>query len=212
MQESCTPGSRDRALRRYRYSQRGNDSTIKTRNFSSRIEIGTVSLLLSAIVSFACFGTSKVTVKFPVSLGFHTSASLVRPCGAMRTSLVTSSPFDVRKTTDVEHSRGSVLSIVKGIRTDLPTTAKVGASTLSSSTSGNRCGLPTGTVNTGTLAKRNRTAASTGGSPWFQSPSEISTTPASDCNFSAAAVSGEWISVPLPAPGCENACTATLNR
>src|SRR4051794_34003965 len=132
MHESCTPGSRDNALRKYRYSHRGSDSTIKTRNFSSRIEIGTVSLLLSAIVSFACFGTSKVTVKFPVSLGFHTSASLVRPCGAMRTSLVTSSPFDVRKTTDVEHSRGSVLSIVKGIRTDLPTTAKVGASTLSS--------------------------------------------------------------------------------
>jgi len=121
--------------------------------------------LLSAIVSFACLGTSNVTVKLPVSLGFQTMASFVRPCGAMWTSLVTSSPLDVRKTTEAEHSRGSVLSIVKGIRTDLPTTANVGASTLRSSTSGNRCGLPTGTVNTGTLANRSRTAASTGGSP-----------------------------------------------
>src|SRR4051794_30514335 len=112
MHESCTPGSRDNALRRYRYSHLGNDSMIRTRSFSSRIEIGTVSLLLSAIVSFACFGTSNVTVKFPVSLGFHTRASFVRPCGAMRTSLVTSSPLDVRKTTDVDDSRGRVLSIV----------------------------------------------------------------------------------------------------
>src|SRR5215208_3615140 len=107
MHESWTPGSRDNAFRRYRYSHRGNDSTIKTRSFSSRMEIGTVSLLLSAIVSFACFGTSNVTVKLPISLGFHTSASFVRPCGAMWTSFVTSSPLDVRKTTDVEHSRGS---------------------------------------------------------------------------------------------------------
>src|SRR5829696_9080067 len=123
MHESCTPGSRDKALRRYRYSHRGNDSTIRTRSFSSRIEIGTVSLLLSAIVSFACLGTSNVTVKLPVSLGFQTTAWFARPCGAMRTSLVTSSPLDVRKITDVEDSRGRVLSMVNGIRTDFPTIA-----------------------------------------------------------------------------------------
>ena len=42
--------------------------------------------LLSAIVSPACCGTSSETVKSPISFGFQTSESLVRPCGAMRTS------------------------------------------------------------------------------------------------------------------------------
>ena len=44
--------------------------------------------------------------------------SVVRPCGAMRTSLVTSSPLDVFSVTVVMNSRGSVLSIVNGMRTD----------------------------------------------------------------------------------------------
>ena len=42
----------------------------------------------------------------------------------MRTSLDTSSPSDVRSVTVVTYSRGSELSIVKGIRTDLPSDAE----------------------------------------------------------------------------------------
>ena len=44
--------------------------------------------------------------------------------------------------TVVQYSRGSELSIVNGMRTDLPATPNVGASRLSSSTSGSGVGLP----------------------------------------------------------------------
>ena len=64
---------------------------------------------------------------------------------------------------------------MNGIRTDLPATPNVGASRLSSSTSGSRDGLPTGTANTGMSFSRSADAASTGGWPSFQSPSEAST-------------------------------------
>ncbi len=69
--------------------------------------------------------------------------SLVRPIAAIRTSLVTSSPSLVFMTTVVVCSRGKVLSIVNGMRTDLPTMANVGESMLSNSRSGNRAALPT---------------------------------------------------------------------
>ncbi len=64
--------------------------------------------------------------KSPVPLGFQTIASLVRPIGATRTSLVTSSPSDVFKLTVVTCSRGSELSMVNGTRTALPPTPNVG--------------------------------------------------------------------------------------
>ena len=71
------------------------------------------------MVSPAWIGTLSVTVKSPNSVGFHTTASLVRPCGAMRTSLTISSPSEVLSVTVVSVSRGSELSMEKGIRTGL---------------------------------------------------------------------------------------------
>src|SRR5206468_3032686 len=84
------------------------------------------SRLLSVKVSSACFGTSSVRVMSPVFFGFQSTEPLVRPMGAMRTSSVTSSPSDVFNETVVTYSRGILLSIVHGIRTDLPTMPNVG--------------------------------------------------------------------------------------
>ena len=78
--------------------------------------------------------------------------------------------------TVVRYSRGSVLSIVNGIRTDFPAMPNVGESRLSNSTSGNRDELPTGTVKTGMSFSRKADAAMTGAIPSFQSPSEARTT------------------------------------
>src|SRR5947208_10034715 len=139
--------------------------------------IGADSLLLSAIASSACLGTASVSVTSPVLAGFQSTDPLVRPIAATRTSSVTSSPSDVFNVTFVRYSRGSVLSIVNGMRTDLPTTPNVGAPRLTSSTSGSRVVLPTGTENTGTPLSRSAVAAWTGGWPSFQSPSDINTTP-----------------------------------
>src|SRR5262249_12279357 len=144
-QESSTPGSRDRALRRYRYSQRGYDSMTRTRSFSSRIAIGAPRRLFSTEISSECLGIVSVRVKSPVDLGFQTTASLVRLMAAIRTSFETSSPSEVLSVTVVRYSRGSELSTVNGTRTDLPATPKVGRSRLNSSTSGSRVRLPTGT-------------------------------------------------------------------
>ncbi len=118
-----------------------------------------------------------MTVKSPVPFGFQIRKSLVRVIAAIFTSLVTSSPSDDRMVTVVVNSRGSELSIENGTRTDLPATPKVGRSRLKSSTSGSRVRLPTGTAKTGTPRIRSAAAASTGGWPSFQSPSEASTTP-----------------------------------
>src|SRR4051812_49170277 len=140
--------------------------------------IGALSVLLSAMVSSGCLGTVSVNVTSPVLAGFQSTDPLVRPIAATRTSSVTSSPSDVFSVTVVRYSRGSVLSIVNGTRTALPTTPNVGAPRLTSSTSGSRAALPTRTANTGTPLSRRAVAAWTGGGPSFQSPSEIRTTPA----------------------------------
>ena len=77
-------------------------------------------------------------------------------------------------------SRGSELSIAKGMRSGLPATAKAGTSKLRKSRSGSRVSEPTGTANTGTSRMRSRVAACAGALPLFQSPSLIKTT---DCRF-----------------------------
>ncbi len=84
----------------------------------------------------------------------------------MRTSLVTSSPSDVLSVTGAVSSRGSELSIVNGMRTALPTTPNVGASRLSSSTSGSRDGAADRHGEHGNALEPQPTAASTGGSPF----------------------------------------------
>src|SRR5947207_2734036 len=174
--------------------------------------IGALSLLLSAMVSSGCLGTASVSVTSPVLAGFQSTDPLVRPIAATRTSSVTSSPSDVFSVTVVRYSRGSVLSIVNGTRTALPTTPNVGAPRLTSSTSGNRVVLPTGTENTGTPFNRSFVAAWTGGGPSFQSPSEISTMPIRFFTFSGACASGSYRSVRRPASGAENGCTTTSIR
>src|SRR5580658_5022551 len=113
------------------------------------MEIGAVRRLLSTSVSSGLGGTARFTVKSPTVFGFHRIESLVRAIGAMWTSFDSSSPFDVRRVTVVTYSRGRELSTVNGMRTDLPTTPKVGASRLSNSTSGSRVGLPTVTAKMG---------------------------------------------------------------
>src|SRR3954462_9157995 len=139
--------------------------------------IGAESVLLSGIASSGCLGTSRVSVTSPTLAGFHWTEPVVRPIGATRTSSLTVSPVDVFIVTVVRYSRGSVLSIVNGTRTALPTTPNVGAPRLTSSPSGSRVVLPTRTENTGTPFSRSFVAAWTGGGPSFQSPSEINTTP-----------------------------------
>ena len=116
--------------------------------------------------------------------------SLVRPIGATRTSFVTSSPSEVFKVTVVRYSRGNVLSIENGMRTDFPAMPNVGESRLSNSTSGSRDELPTGTVNTGMSFNRRADAASTGAAPSFQSPSEANTTARKFLNRCSAVASG----------------------
>ena len=96
----------------------------------------------------------------------------------------------------VENSRGRELSIVNGMRTDLPETPNVGASRLSSSMSGSRVGLPTGTANTGTPFIRKADAACAGGGPSVQSPSEASTIARRLRIVSEARTSGVARSVP----------------
>ncbi len=106
--------------------------------------IGAVRRLLSSSASSAFGGTSSVTAKSPVAFGFQRIESLVRPIGAIRTSFDSSSPLVVCNVTVVTYSRGSELSIVNGMRTDLPTTPNVGASRLRTSTSGKRVGAADG--------------------------------------------------------------------
>jgi hypothetical protein len=86
------------------------------------------------------------------------------------------SPLDRFISSTTTSSRGSELSIVKGMRSGLPATAKVGTSKLVNSTSGSRVSAPVGTANTGTSRMRSRVAACEGGWPVFQSPSLINTT------------------------------------
>jgi len=132
-------------------------------------------------------------------LGFHITKSVVRPIAATRTSFVTSSPSLVLRLTVVTYSRGSDESIVNGMRTVLPFTPNVGASRLSSSTSGRRVGLPAVTVKRGTPFTRILAAAWTGGGPSFQSPSEAMTTPMRFGMVSSALVRGAFRSLPCPA-------------
>ena len=99
--------------------------------------------------------------------------------------------------------------MVNGIRTVLPATPKVGASRLSNSTSGSLDELPTGTEKTGTPFIRSREAASTGGWPSFQSPSEARTTPLRLGTVSMTLLSGSLMSVPCPAPLGENGWITT---
>ncbi len=101
------------------------------------------------------------------------------------------------------------LSMVNGMRTALPATPKVGASRLSSSTSGSLVGLPTGTVKTGMPFIRSLEAARTGGCPSFQSPSEARTTPRRLGIVSRPWPSGSFRSVPCPSPLGENGWMTT---
>ena len=88
-------------------------------------------------------------------------------------------------------------------RTDLPVVPNVGGSKLTSSMSGSRVGLPTGMANTGTPFNRSLAAASTGGGPSFQSPSEMSTIARRVGYLSSACASGEFRSVPCPSRAWE---------
>jgi hypothetical protein len=91
----------------------------------------------------------------------------------MTTSLVMTSPVDDFISSVAAASCGNELSIVNGMRSGLPATAKVGTSKLESSTSGRCDSAPVGTVKTGTSRMRSFVAAWLGGSPTFQSPSLI---------------------------------------
>ena len=131
-----------------------------------------------------------------MALGFQMTQSLVRPIGAMRTSLVTSSPSDVLSVTVVTCSRGSVLSIVNGMRTDLPAMPKVGASRLKQLDVGqprraaHRHGEdrhPLQPQGRGGLHRR---------LPSFQSPSDASTMPRRFWNRCGASASGSYRFVP----------------
>ena len=98
-------------------------------------------------------------------------------------------------------SRGSELSLVKGMRRGLPAMANVGTSKLARFTSGSRVSAPAGTVKTGVSRIRRRVAACEGASPVFQSPSLSSTTLARRPCFSINCDSAAWMSVPS-AGGC----------
>ena len=97
-------------------------------------------------------------------------------------------------------------------RNDLPTTPNVGASRPTSSTSGRRVRLPTGTANTGTPFNRNCVAASTGGDPAFQSPSEASTIPIRFLWVTGASASGAQRFVPFAPSGAEMGWMTTSSR
>ena len=92
-------------------------------------------------------------------VGFQVSTSVVRPIGATRTSRVTSVPSEIFSTTVVACSSGSELSSVNGIRRVFPAIPNVGTSSDSTSRSGRRVRLPAASVNTGTPASLNFTAA-----------------------------------------------------
>ena len=101
---------------------------------------------------------------------------------------------------------------MNGTWTDLPETPKVGRSRLRTSTSGRRVRLPTGMAKIGMSFARSRAAASTGGLPSFQSPSDAMTTP---CRFgiaSAAFASGPCRSLPRPPSAGENGWITTFQR
>ena len=161
---------------------------------------------------FPCLGTCSDTVSSPAPFGFQIRKSLVRVMAAIFTSFVTSSPSEARKVTVVVNSLGSELSIENGTRTDLPVMPKVGRSRLKSSTSGSLVRLPTGTAKTGTPRILSAAAASTGGCPSFQSPSEASTTPRRFWILCGARMSGSFRSVPWPAFGSENGWITTFIR
>ncbi|CAD76034.1 hypothetical protein-signal peptide and transmembrane prediction [Rhodopirellula baltica SH 1] len=161
------------------------------------MEIGAAISLLSSSSSLGCLLIVSVSVSSPSSSGSQSTESFVRPIAAMRMSLVIVSPLDVVMVTVAAWSRGSELSTENGMRTFLPPIAKVGTSKLSNSTSGKRSSLPTGTVNTGTPIDRNRPAARTGASPWFQSPSDANTTPSKCGCLRTTSSSGLERSVPF---------------
>ncbi len=81
----------------------------------------------------------------------------------MTTDFVTTSPVEDFIASVAVSSRGSELSMVNGMRSGLPATAKVGTSKLVNSTSGSRVSAPSGTAKTGTSRMRSRVAACAGG-------------------------------------------------
>ena len=158
--------------------------------------MGTVRSLLSAINSSLCTGTRSVSSKSPVAAGRHRRVSSRRPMAGRVTVLLTSSPADGCNVTVVSRSRGSALSMMNGMRKGLPTTPNVGASARTNSMSGRRDSLPTATAKTGMFLLFRRLAARTGGSPVFQSPSEINVTPRRCSWFSRHRTSASYRSVP----------------
>ena len=158
----------------------------RTRSRSLRIESGASMELLSRKRSAPVFGTVRVSFISPGFSGFQVITSCKRLIAGITTDFVTTSPFEDFISRMAASSRGSELSMVKGIRNGLPAMAKVGTSKLVSATSGRRVSEPSGTAKTGMFFIRRRVAACDGGGPVFQSPSLKSTTALRRGCFSAA--------------------------